>query len=144
MTTLLKSVRRKILGETRAIPLGVAATILLAYLTRGLLPHGEWQTAGAFALAAAMIADGPLASPLCARGIGSVRSRSSSWNTRMLPVRPSSTSGTHSTRPTHRCSCCSSQRQRRPPPMLRAVVFAMTSGGSSAIAQVSAHWRSRL
>jgi hypothetical protein len=56
MTTLLKSVRRKILGETRAIPLGVAATILLAYLTRGLLPHGEWQTAGAFALAAAMIA----------------------------------------------------------------------------------------
>jgi hypothetical protein len=56
MTTLLKSVRRKILGETRAIPLGVAATILLAYLTRGLLPHGEWQTAGAFALAAAMVA----------------------------------------------------------------------------------------
>ena len=56
MTTLLKSVRRKILGETRAIPVGVAATILLAYLTRGLLPHGEWQTAGAFALAAAMVA----------------------------------------------------------------------------------------
>ena len=56
MTTLLKSVRRKILGETRAIPLGVAATTLLGYLTRGLLPHGEWQTAGAFALAAAMIA----------------------------------------------------------------------------------------
>jgi hypothetical protein len=56
MTTLLKSVRCKILGETRAIPLGVAATILLAYLTRGLLPDGEWQTAGAFALAAAIIA----------------------------------------------------------------------------------------
>ena len=56
MTTLLKSVRRKILGETRAIPLGVAATTLLGYLTRGLLPHGEWQTAGAFALAAAVIA----------------------------------------------------------------------------------------
>ena len=56
MITLLKSVRRKILGETRAIPLGVAATTLLGYLTRGLLPHGEWQTAGAFALAAAMIA----------------------------------------------------------------------------------------
>jgi hypothetical protein len=56
MTTLLKSVRRKIVGETRAIPLGVAATILLAYLTRGLLRNSEWQTVGAFALAAAMIA----------------------------------------------------------------------------------------
>jgi hypothetical protein len=56
MTTLLKSVRRKILGETRAIPLGVAATILLAYLTRGLIPNGEWQTAGAFVLAGAVIA----------------------------------------------------------------------------------------
>jgi hypothetical protein len=56
MTTLLMSVRRKILGETRAIPLGVAATILVAYLTRGLIPPGPWQTAGAFALAAAIIA----------------------------------------------------------------------------------------
>ena len=56
MTTLLKSVRRKILGETRAIPLGVAATILLAYLTQGLLPDDAWQTAVAFALAAAIIA----------------------------------------------------------------------------------------
>jgi hypothetical protein len=53
---LLRSVRRKLLGETRAIPLGVATTILLAYLTRRLLPDGEWQTAGAFALAAAIIA----------------------------------------------------------------------------------------
>jgi hypothetical protein len=56
MTALLTSVRRKLLGETRAIPLGVAATILVAYLTRGLIPPGEWQTAGAFALAAAIIA----------------------------------------------------------------------------------------
>jgi hypothetical protein len=54
--TLLKSVRRKILGETRAIPIGIAATILLASLTRAVLPHGEWQTAGALALAAAIIA----------------------------------------------------------------------------------------
>lgn len=56
MITLLKSARRKILGETRAIPIGIAATILLASLTRALLAHGEWQTAGAFALAAAIIA----------------------------------------------------------------------------------------
>jgi hypothetical protein len=56
MTTLLKSACRKILGETRVIPLGVAATILLAYLTQGLLPDDAWQTAVAFALAAAIIA----------------------------------------------------------------------------------------
>ena len=56
MTTLLKSIRRKILGETRAIPLGVATAILLAYLTRGLLPAGEWQNAGAVALVAAIVA----------------------------------------------------------------------------------------
>jgi hypothetical protein len=56
VTTLLNSLRRKIFGETRAIPLGVASVIVLAYLTRGLLPDGEWQTAGAFALAAAVIA----------------------------------------------------------------------------------------
>jgi hypothetical protein len=68
MTTLLKSVRRKILGETRAIPLGVATTILLAYLTRGLLPDGEWHTAGAFALAAAIIATLVLSLPADLRG----------------------------------------------------------------------------
>ena len=56
MIAILRSARRKVLGETRAIPLGVATTILLAYPTQSLLPNGEWQTAGAFALAAAIIA----------------------------------------------------------------------------------------
>ena len=56
MPALLKSVRGKILGETRAIPVGVAATILLAYLMRGLLAHTEWQNAGAVALVAAIVA----------------------------------------------------------------------------------------
>ena len=56
MTALLTSVRRKVFGETRTIPLGVGTTILLALLTRSVLPHGAWQTAGAFALAAATIA----------------------------------------------------------------------------------------
>jgi hypothetical protein len=56
VTALLKSVPRKIFGETWTIPLGVATTILLTYLARGLLPRGEWQTAGAFALATAIIA----------------------------------------------------------------------------------------
>jgi hypothetical protein len=69
MTTLLKSVRRKILGETRAIPLGVAATILLAYLTRGLVPDGEWQTAGAFALAAGSVATLIFSLPADIRGL---------------------------------------------------------------------------
>ena len=55
MTALLRSARRKILGETWAIPVGVAATILLAYLMRGLLAHGEWQNAGAVALVAAIV-----------------------------------------------------------------------------------------
>jgi hypothetical protein len=68
MSTLLKSVRRKIFGETRAIPLGVAATILLAYLTRSVLPDGEWQTAGAFALAAAIIATLVFSLPADLRG----------------------------------------------------------------------------
>ena len=68
MTTLLTAARRKILGETRAIPLGVATTILLAYLTRGLLPDGEWHTAGAFALAAAIIATLVLSLPADLRG----------------------------------------------------------------------------
>ena len=68
MTTLVKSVRRKILGETRAIPLGVAATILLAYLTQGLLPDDAWQTAVAFALPAAIIATLMFSLPADLRG----------------------------------------------------------------------------
>ena len=68
MTTLLNSLRRKIFGETRAIPLGVASVIVLAYLTRGLLPDGEWQTAGAFALAAAIIATLTFSLPADIRG----------------------------------------------------------------------------
>ena len=56
MTKLLKSIRRKILGETRVIPAGVGATILLACVTHGLLPDNAWQTAVAFALPAAIIA----------------------------------------------------------------------------------------
>jgi hypothetical protein len=68
VTTLVKSVRRKILGETRVIPLGVATTILLAYLAHGLLPDGEWETAGAFALAAATIVTLVLSLPADVRG----------------------------------------------------------------------------
>ena len=70
MIAILRSARRKVLGETRAIPLGVATTILFAYLARDLLPHGEWQTAGAFALAAAIIATLIFSLPADIRGPG--------------------------------------------------------------------------
>ena len=68
MIAILRSARRKVLGETRAIPLGVATTILLAYPTQSLLPNGEWQTAGAFALAAAIIATLTFSLPADIRG----------------------------------------------------------------------------
>ena len=68
MIAILRSARRKVLGETRAIPLGVAATILLAYLTQGLLPDDAWQTAVAFALAAAIIATLTFSLPADIRG----------------------------------------------------------------------------
>ena len=71
MIAILRSARRKVLGETRAIPLGVATTILLAYPTQSLLPNGEWQTAGAFALAAAMIATLVFSLPADIRGSNS-------------------------------------------------------------------------
>ena len=56
MRALLASVRRKILGETWTIPLGVSAALALALLARALLPHHEWQLLGGFALAALLIA----------------------------------------------------------------------------------------
>jgi hypothetical protein len=56
MSALLHSMRRKLLGETRTIPLGVAAAILLALLMQTLLPGGDWQWTGGFAFAAVLIA----------------------------------------------------------------------------------------
>jgi hypothetical protein len=49
-------VRRKLFGETRTIPLGVAAGILFALVLQTLLPHGDWQWIGGFAFAAVLIA----------------------------------------------------------------------------------------
>jgi hypothetical protein len=54
--SLIASLRRKLLGETWTIPLGVCSAILFALLARALLPDGEWQTVGGFALAALLIA----------------------------------------------------------------------------------------
>jgi hypothetical protein len=56
VSALLSSVRRKLFGETRAIPLGIAGSLLLALLFRAVLPRSEWQLAGGFALTAAVIA----------------------------------------------------------------------------------------
>ena len=68
MTTLLTAARRKILGETRVIPAGVGATILLACVTHGLLPDNAWQTAVAFTLPAAIIATLMFSLPADLRG----------------------------------------------------------------------------
>jgi hypothetical protein len=61
--------RRKLLGETRTIPLGVATAILLALLLQTLLPRPDWQRSGGFAFAAVLIATllGSLHHPKTAR-----------------------------------------------------------------------------
>lgn len=56
MKSQLKVLRRKLLGETWTIPLGVCATLALALLARHLLPNSDWQSVGGFALAALLIA----------------------------------------------------------------------------------------
>jgi hypothetical protein len=53
---MLSTLRRKILGETRSIPLGLVGAFVLALAVRALLPPGEWEVVGGFALAAAVIA----------------------------------------------------------------------------------------
>jgi hypothetical protein len=55
MSTLLRSLRRLILGETWTIPLGVAAALVLAILIRAALPEGTWQAVGGFTLAALLV-----------------------------------------------------------------------------------------
>jgi hypothetical protein len=47
--------RRKLFGETRTIPLGVAAAISLALLLQAVLPQQDWQWSGGFAFAAVLI-----------------------------------------------------------------------------------------
>lgn len=56
MTSRLGSLRRKLLGETWTIPLGVGAALVVARLGHAVVPHSEWQTAGGFVLAAVLIA----------------------------------------------------------------------------------------
>jgi hypothetical protein len=55
MSPLVRSMRRKLLGETRTIPLGVAAAIVLALLLEAVLPRGEWRWIGGFAFASVLI-----------------------------------------------------------------------------------------
>jgi hypothetical protein len=52
----LHSISRKLFGETRTVPLGVTAAVVLALLLQTLLPRGDWQWIGGFAFAAALIA----------------------------------------------------------------------------------------
>jgi hypothetical protein len=56
MRPLLSSLRRLILGETWAIPLGVGAALGLAVVLRASLSEAAWQTAGGFCLAVFVVA----------------------------------------------------------------------------------------
>jgi CBS-domain-containing membrane protein len=49
---VLRSLRSLILGETWTIPLGVAATVLIAALLRSAISEQLWDEIGGFALAA--------------------------------------------------------------------------------------------
>jgi hypothetical protein len=54
--TLLRQLRLLVLGETRSLPLGVAAAVLLATLLRELAgPDGWWRDAGGMVLLALVI-----------------------------------------------------------------------------------------
>ncbi|MBN1528708.1 MAG: hypothetical protein JW895_06575 [Thermoleophilaceae bacterium] len=57
MTGFLHQLRLLVLGETRALPLGVAAAVLGAALVRELAgPEGWWQDAGGLVLLALVLA----------------------------------------------------------------------------------------
>ena len=51
--TLLRTLRKVVLGETWTLPLGLAAVVLLSALAvRPLLGHAAWRHAGGFVLLA--------------------------------------------------------------------------------------------
>jgi hypothetical protein len=55
--TVLRQLRVLVLGETRSLPLGVAAAVLIAALVRELAgPDGWWRDAGGLLLLALVIA----------------------------------------------------------------------------------------
>jgi hypothetical protein len=53
---MLSSIRRKLLGETHVIPIGILATLATGLIARAVLPAGGWRTAGGFALVVMLIA----------------------------------------------------------------------------------------
>ena len=54
--TALRQLRLLVLGETRSLPLGVAAAVLLSALLRELAgPNGWWRDAGGMVLLALVI-----------------------------------------------------------------------------------------
>jgi hypothetical protein len=56
VSSLLRSLRRLILGETWTIPLGVGTALAVAVALRAALPDGAWQAVGGFALAVLLVA----------------------------------------------------------------------------------------
>ena len=54
--SFLGTLRKLILGETRALPIGVAVAVGIAACARLLAgPHGWWSHAGGFVLAAMLV-----------------------------------------------------------------------------------------
>lgn len=62
--SFLKTLRKLILGETRALPIGIAAAVAIAAGVRLIAgPHGAWSHAGGFGLLAMLIVALSLALP---------------------------------------------------------------------------------
>lgn len=56
MRGVLASLRKLVLGETWAIPLGVAATVGVALVLRGATSAHTWSTAGGFVIGGLVVA----------------------------------------------------------------------------------------
>jgi hypothetical protein len=53
---VLRSLRSLVFGETWTVPLGVGASLVVAFLVRGVLPDHVWTEAGGFVIAAVAVA----------------------------------------------------------------------------------------
>jgi hypothetical protein len=53
---LLRSLRSLVFGETWTVPLGVGASLVVAFLVRDVVPDHVWAEAGGFVIAAVAVA----------------------------------------------------------------------------------------
>jgi hypothetical protein len=56
VTGTLRALRKLVLGETWAVPAGVAASLGVVLAVRPVLPHDLWSSAGGFVLASGVVA----------------------------------------------------------------------------------------